>query len=197
MPGSATRDPLSRLRALDRLVVHLDAAHAHVAAGRLHAQLVALADRARPERAGDDGADAAQREDAVDVEPRRPRGRSRVDGGRGECGAQLVEPGAGLRAHRDDLRAGDELSRLLERELERLRVDRVRLRHRDDAAVDAEQAQDREVLVRLRPRALARVDHEQEEVDAGRARDHVAHEALVPGTSISERRRPSGSSSGA
>ena len=37
------------------------------------------------------------------------------------------------------------------------------------------------MLVRLRPRALARVDHEQEEVDPGRARDHRAHEALVAG----------------
>ena len=37
------------------------------------------------------------------------------------------------------------------------------------------------MLVRLRPRALVRVDHEQEEVDAGRAGDHRANEALVPG----------------
>ena len=35
------------------------------------------------------------------------------------------------------------------------------------------------MLVRLRPRALARVDDEQEEVDPGRARDHRADEALV------------------
>ena len=37
------------------------------------------------------------------------------------------------------------------------------------------------MLVRLRPRALAGVDDEQEEVDAGRAGDHRAHEALVAG----------------
>ena len=37
------------------------------------------------------------------------------------------------------------------------------------------------MLVRLGPRALARVDHEQEEVDPRRARDHRAHEALVAG----------------
>ena len=35
--------------------------------------------------------------------------------------------------------------------------------------------------MRLRPRALAGVDHEQEEVDPGRAGDHVADEALVAG----------------
>ena len=37
------------------------------------------------------------------------------------------------------------------------------------------------MLVRLRPGALGRVDHEQEEVDPGRAGDHVADEALVAG----------------
>ena len=36
------------------------------------------------------------------------------------------------------------------------------------------------MLVRLRPRALGGVDHEQEEVDPGRAGHHRAHEALVP-----------------
>ena len=35
------------------------------------------------------------------------------------------------------------------------------------------------MLVRLRARALAGIDHEEEEVDPGRARDHRAHEALV------------------
>jgi len=50
-----------------------------------------------------------------------------------------------------------------------------------ELALDAEQPQDREVLVRLRARALARVDHEQEEVDPARARDHRADEALVAG----------------
>ena len=75
--------------------------------------------------------------------------------------------------------ARNELLRLDARELERLLVDRVGLRQRDDAVLDPEQAQDREVLVRLRARSLAGVDHEQEEVDAARARDHRADEALV------------------
>ena len=106
--------------------------------------------------------------------------RTRV-GGAGERGAELVEPGAGLGADRDDLRLRDELARLLERELERLRVDGVGLRHRDDAALDPEQAENREVLVRLRARTLGGVDDEQEEVDPGRPGDHVADEALVAG----------------
>ena len=37
------------------------------------------------------------------------------------------------------------------------------------------------MLERLRPRALRRVDHEQEEVDPGRAGDHRPHEPLVAG----------------
>ena len=46
------------------------------------------------------------------------------------------------------------------------------------------------MLVGLRPRALARVDDEEEEVDAGRARDHRAHEALVA-RHVDEREPPS------
>ena len=183
MPGSATATRCPASARSTALVVHLHAAHAHRPRARLGAQLVALADRARPERPRGDGADAAQREHAVDVEPRRARrGRALLrPRGRRERGTQLVEPRARARAHRDDRRAGHELLRLRARELERLLVDEVGLRQRDDAALDAEQAQDREVLERLRPRALGRVDDEQEEVDAGRAGDHRADEPLVPG----------------
>ena len=71
--------PLPGLRALDGRVVHLHRADAHVAARRLEPQLIALADRPRPERARDDGADPAQREDAVDVQPRREVGAALLD----------------------------------------------------------------------------------------------------------------------
>ena len=180
-PRQRDRDPLPGLCALDRPVVHLHASYAHVEAARLDPQRVALADRARPERPGHDRADPAQGEDAVDPEPRRARRRRVLDrvGGASERGPKLVEPLARLGAHRDRLGLGHELPRLLERELERLRVDRVRLRDRDHARPDPEQAQDREVLERLRPRALGGVDHEQEEVDPGRARDHRPDEPLV------------------
>ena len=57
---------------------------------------------------------------------------------------------------------------------------------------DAEQAEDRKVLVRLGPRALGGVDREQEEVDAGGARDHVAHEPLVTGHVDERERAPVG-----
>ena len=75
--------------------------------------------------------------------------------------------------------SGHELARLVDRDLERLLVDQVCLGDRDDACLDAEQPQDRDVLERLRACALGRVDHEQEEVDPGRAGDHRADEALM------------------
>ena len=86
--------------------------------------------------------------------------------------------------------AGDELLRLGACELEHLLVDGIGLRQRDHAVLDAEQPQDREVLVRLLPRSLAGVDHEQEEVDAARARDHRADEALVAGDVDDREARP-------
>ena len=51
MPGQVEGDPLARLGPLDRAVVHLHRADADLEAARLDAQLVALADRPRPERA--------------------------------------------------------------------------------------------------------------------------------------------------
>jgi hypothetical protein len=122
-----------------------------------------------------------ERERAVDVQTGRALGRVALDavGGTGERGAQVVEPLARLRADGDDVRLWDELARLRQSELERLRIDRVRLRHGDDSPLDPQQSEDREVLVRLRPGALAGVDDEQEQIDAGRACDHRADEALM------------------
>ena len=175
------RNPLAGRRPLDGSVVHLHRANPHLAAARSDLEHVALGDRPRPERAGDDGADAPQREDPVDVEARRPGGvaHGRAVGHPRECRPQIVETHPGLGADGDDLRLRNELARLVDRDLERLLVDQVCLRDRDDACLDAEQPQDRDVLERLRSCALGRVDHEQEEVDPGRAGDHRADEALV------------------
>ena len=69
--GEVHRHALSGFRDLDRPVVYLDAPDADSPAGRLEPQEVASCDRARPERSGDDRADAAQSEGAVDPQPRR------------------------------------------------------------------------------------------------------------------------------
>ena len=188
----AERDTLARDRTLHGRVVHLHRAHAHLAPVRGDVQRVALGDGARPQRSGRDRPDPAQREDAVDVEPREttcvPPG-CRI-GDPGKRGAEVVEPGAGLGAHRDDLDPRNELARFLDTDLERLLVDQVCLRHRDDATLDAEQPQDRQVLERLRPRALGCVDDEEEQVDPRGAGNHRSHEALVPGD-VDEREPPS------
>jgi hypothetical protein len=163
--------------------VNLHAARAGGEAGRLDPQLVAWCDRARPQRPRDHRAGAGDRERAVDVEARgslAPPLRH-LRGDTGERGPQFVEALAGLGADGHDLGARNELTCLLQRELQRLGVHGVSLRHGNDAALDAEQPQDREVLVRLRPGAFVRVDHEQEEVDPGRSRDHRPHEPLVAG----------------
>ena len=188
--GQAGGDALTRRGALHRDVVHLDGPHPHVAAGRLQPELVARADRPRPERPGDDGPDPDEREDAVDEEPRREVGPALLDVRRdfGERRPELVEPCPGDAADRDDRRAGNELASLLDRELQRLLVDGVRLRDCDDAVVDPEEPEDREMLVGLRPRALRRVDDEQEEVDARGARDHRPDEPLVT-RDVDERER--------
>ena len=81
-PGERHRDALARLGPLHRPVVHLDAPHADVDPGRLGPQLVALADRAGPERPGRDRADPLEREDPVDEEAGRPRRRPLLDRGR-------------------------------------------------------------------------------------------------------------------
>ena len=177
-------DPLTGFGDVDRLVVHLHAASADVEAGGLGAQPVARADASGPECSRRDGADAVEREDAVHEQPRELAPCNSLlqslDGSRERC-SQVVDARTRLRAHRHDFRARDETSRLFDGKLEHVRLDRVRFRHGDDPFVDAEEPQHGEMLVRLRPRAFVRVDHEQEQVDPRRAGDHRAHEALVSG----------------
>ena len=182
---------------VDLRVVHVHRSNPRDAPPRFHAQQVAGGDRPRPERPGRDRARAREREAPVDPEPRRRRGVALVDGHACEGRPQVVEALARLRRHRHDLGARDELACLEDRELDALGVDRIDLRDRDDTTFDAQEAQHREVLVRLRPCALACVDR-------GRKRSIPDAPATIartkrswPGTSTSDSRRPSGNSSGA
>ena len=105
-------DALPGLGALDPPVVHLHAPHAHGAAAGLETELVALADRPRPQRPGRDRPDPAQREGAVDMETGRAAGvvsrdvpgdlRERV------LAARRVRPRC-VRSRRDHGSTGDEL----------------------------------------------------------------------------------------
>ena len=190
--GQARGDALPGRGTLYRDVVHLNGAHSHVSPGRLEPELVARADGPRPERPRDHRPDTAQGEDSVDEEPCGKVGPALLDLGRdhGERRTELVEPCAGHATDRDDGRAGNELAELLHRQRQRLLVDDIGLRDGDDALLDAEQPEDREVLVRLRARALGSIDHQQEEVDSRGARDHRPDEPLVA-RDVDERKRRS------
>ena len=63
------RDTLTRLGPLDVAVVHLHASNANLEPAWLSDEDVAFPERPRPERSRHDGADSAEREDAVDEEP--------------------------------------------------------------------------------------------------------------------------------
>ena len=117
-----------------------------------------------------------------------PCGRAgrRLGGERDERGAQRVETLARPRRDAHDRPPLQERARhqLADLELgDRLGVgvDEVALRQRDEAARDAEQPADVEVLARLRHHRLVGGDDQQRRVDAVRAGQHVAHEALVAG----------------
>ena len=58
-------------------------------------------------------------------------------------------------------------------------VHEVGLGQHDNAARQAEQIQDGEMLAGLRHDAVVGGDHQQHEIDAGRARQHVVHQLLV------------------
>ena len=98
---------------------------------------------------------------------------------------EVVEPLPGLGRDPHDPGArerglGQALPDLLLGEVERVRVDEVALRQRDDAAGDPEHVEDREVFLGLRPPALVRGDDEQDQTDRAHAGEHVRDEALVP-----------------
>ena len=61
------------------------------------------------------------------------------------------------------------------------RIDEVGLGDEKDAAPDAEQMEDVQMLLALRHHAVVGRDGEQHQVDAMRARQHVADEALMAG----------------
>jgi hypothetical protein len=106
----------------------------------------------------------------------RPAGQSL--GHLAQRGQQLVEPGALARGHAHDRHARHQLRGLLGGQL---RLADVGLRDRHHPVLDAELAEHREVLARLRHHAVVGGDAQQKEVHARGARDHRPHEALVPG----------------
>jgi hypothetical protein len=174
------RDALAGVRHRDGRVVHLDGPHPRRQPAREHGDLVARSQLTRPQGPGDNRADPAQRERAVDVEPHaivRPRPARKLGGHGVQRRRQVVKPGARQRRHRHDRSARRELGCLLRGELG---LAHVGLRDRDHPRTHAELPQHGHVLARLRHHAVVGGHAEQEQVHPRRARDHRADEPLVP-----------------
>ena len=176
--------PSDRLRLAG--AVHLHAAHLDLAVSRRNHQLVVGPHAAGNEGAGDNRPEAFHREDAIDRQSRdtvsgvSPHSRGGGDQGR----TKFVEALARFRRHGHHRRAlekrpRDQLTHLEPHELQRLGVNQVRLRHRDEPGRHAQQPADVEMLSRLRHHRLVGGDHEHHEIDPADAGQHVLDKALV------------------
>jgi hypothetical protein len=175
-------------RAVALLLVGLDAAHLALQALGQDLEHVPHPDRAAHRDAGHDRAEAVRAEDALDRHAEDALGRARPGLGRHaeERALELVQPLAGDRGEREDRRVLEERAahrgaHVLGRQLDQAGLDHVDLGQRDQAALEAQQAHDRQVLARLRHHAVVGGHDQHDEVDARRAGDHVLDEALVSG----------------
>ena len=151
---------------------------------------IADAQRAADQRARDDRPEAAHLEAAVDRQARRPRARrarrrsaaaSAPSAARSASSpAPVTDDTRTIGAPASGVRASSAATSSAASSATSV-VHGVDLRERDHRARDAEQLADREVLARLRHHALVGGDHEQQQIDAGGARHHRAHEPLVAG----------------
>src|SRR5881628_1874524 len=78
-------------------------------------------------------------------------------------------------------RGADERHDVVAHEREPVGLDEIGLRQHDEAALDAKERADREVLARLRHHALVGGDDQHRQVDAADTGEHVLDETLVPG----------------
>ena len=186
--GQVDRGALSRHGAARGAAVHLHAAHAQAAPGGVDFDFLLLGHGSGNQRAGGHSAEAFHGEDAVDgqaeVSSRVLFADSRRDAR--QFAAQIVEPGAGDRTHRHNRRAfeeraGDHLFHFEAHEAENVVIHQVRFGEGDDAAADAEQAADVEMLAGLRLDGFIGGDHEEQEIDSAHTGEHVLDEALVAG----------------
>ena len=175
---------LARAADLGGPVLGMQRAHPRLQARRRQQQPVVDLDLAGMDRARHHDARARQHEAAVDGEAREARGALAALAQCQKLGLQLVDAAAAQRRHRHDLRAperGRGEQRLdLGHALEQLVVvGEVGLGQRHDAAVEAEQVDDLQMLDGLRLDAFGCRDDQQRGIDAGGAGQHVVHEALV------------------
>ena len=168
------------------LVLAVNGAHANFESRRRHLQALPHAHRAGIHRAGDHAARAFQHKAAVNREPK-----AAVVYARGALGLRRQQQGAQLgdakprrrRAGHDRAArqrgVGEQGQNLLLDFHRPRRLYAINLAQRHRAALDAKQTQNRQMLARLRHRAVVCRHHQQREIDAGDARQHVSHKALV------------------
>jgi hypothetical protein len=186
--GQVERAGVPGARALGALLVGLDAAHLALLAARQHLDHVADLHRAADRNAGDDRAEAVRAEHALDRHAEHARVRARLGLGRQaeQLALEVLQALSGDRGQRHDRCALEEGARqrgahVLQRQLDQRRLDHVDLGQRHQPALHAQDAHDGQVLARLRHDPVVGRDHQHDQVDAGRAGDHVLDEALVPG----------------
>ena len=100
--------------------------------------------------------------------------------------AQLSDPLAAVCRHRNDLRRRQtgrlqHLAHVVRHLGAPLRRHQIDLGQGDETARETEQIDYAQVLACLRHDAIVGGNDEQDEIDAGGAREHIAHEFLVPG----------------
>ena len=186
--GEIQRDAASGAGALQSTLVGLDPANPRALRGRKDRDLIPDGEGPIHQRSRDDRAEPREREGAIDRQPR-PAGvvsaRRRHEDLR-EGAHQVVEPAPRCRGHLDE--RGVPERRVLKdrcdigfREGGPFVIHEIALGERDDAAVDAEDPEDGEVLARLRHHSFVERDDQQHRVDRSDTREHVADEVLMAG----------------
>ena len=166
--------------------MHLDAADARAQARGQHFHLVADMRDAAPERARDNGPRSFDGETAVHGQAHRLLlgATGGAAGGKLYGFPQLVQalPGSGGNGNdrgRRIWRAGQARAHLVLHEQRPFLVHQVAFRQRHHAGRHGQKLQHRQMLIGLRHDAVIGGDAQKRHVDAGGARDHLAHEALV------------------
>ena len=173
---------------LNRVVVGLQAAHLAALPQGQDLQHLADLDRSADRDAGQHGSEAAHAEDPLHRHPKDPFGRARrrlfhlVR----QHGTQLLHPlaGHGGEAHQGSPLQESALQGLAQDllgQVRELRVDQIDLGQYHHSALHPDQLHDRQVFAGLGHDPVVGSHDEQDEIDSGRSRHHVAHETLVPG----------------
>ena len=185
--GEVDSDPLAGLSRLDGGSVYLEAPDPGALASGEDFHVAPDLDPAGGERAGDHRAEAAHGEGAVHRQPEETRD---VPGPGGACRCrerlpEFTESLAGLRRDGHERRPGHR--RPLEQlaDFERRNLDELPILHeinpgeRHHGGPHPKQPADLDVLAGLGHDGFVGGHHQQHHVETGRAREHVAHEALV------------------